>query len=140
MRWDNKTDQMIRDGIANRMSAREIGDILGVSRNSVIGRAHRIGLSINRIVRAPRKRSENPVKKQGIRPTTIWPKFLCDQVTDLPAEDINTNVKIMELTGLTCRFPVGGERSDTLFCGAMVFDSHPYCARHCRIAYRKNAA
>lgn len=36
-------DEAIREGVGRRLSAREIGTLLGRTRNSIIGRAHRIG-------------------------------------------------------------------------------------------------
>lgn len=46
MKWSSQEDNILRDNI--HRTAREIADIIGVhrTRNSIIGRAHRLGLNI----------------------------------------------------------------------------------------------
>ena len=45
-RWTPEDDRRLREIIAGGLSAREIGSLMGRSRNSVIGRCHRIGLAL----------------------------------------------------------------------------------------------
>ncbi len=89
--------------------AREIAEKLGdVSRNAVIGKANRLGLS--------KKLKEKKV------------------IND--SKDITVNGLIASMKG--CKWPIGhpGDE-DFYFCGKEVIPGKPYCGEHCLIAYRR---
>ncbi len=92
---------------ADGLSTAEIGRRLGITKNSVVGKAHRLALS-------PRP---SPVKLTG-RP----------RQKPVP--------KIVEMTGPTCSWPHGhpGEKGFH-FCGARAVNGKPYCAEHAAVAY-----
>ena len=87
-------------------STAEIGRRLGVTKNAVVGKAHRLSLS-------PRP---SPVKSTG-RPRV-------------------RSAKIIEIAGPTCSWPHGhpGDK-DFRFCGSRVLAGKPYCAEHAALAY-----
>ncbi|MEA2754265.1 MAG: GcrA cell cycle regulator [Aliidongia sp.] len=89
------------------LSTAEIGRRLGITKNSVVGKAHRLEL-------APRP---SPVKLTG-------------KPRQKPAP------KVVEITGPTCSWPHGhpGEKGFH-FCGARAITGKPYCAEHAAIAY-----
>lgn len=45
--WTEADDQKLRRLAAENMSAREIGEVLGLTRNAVIGRMHRAGIKLS---------------------------------------------------------------------------------------------
>ena len=94
---------------AKGIPAREIANKLGnVSRNAVIGKANRLGLS-------------KKVKEK-------------ENVTD--NKEVNLNSLIANMKG--CKWPIGhpGDE-DFYFCGKEVIPGKPYCAEHCLVAYRR---
>ena len=93
---------------AEGLSTAEIGRRLGVSKNSVVGKAHRLSLT-------PRP---SPVKLVPGRPR------------HKPAP------KVVEIKGPTCSWPHGhpGEKGFH-FCGARTLPGKPYCAEHAAVAY-----
>ena len=89
--------------------AREIAEKLGdVSRNAVIGKANRLGLS--------KKLNKKEVIKDS--------------------KEITVNGLIASMKG--CKWPIGhpGDE-DFYFCGKEVIPGKPYCGEHCLIAYRR---
>jgi GcrA cell cycle regulator len=112
--------QMWLDG----STARQIAEILGegVTRNAVIGKANRLGLS------KPSKSSET--RRQ--RRTEVK-----QAVLQMP----EGGATILTLTSSTCRWPIGDPGDDDFrFCGAKPKEDGPYCEFHARLAYQPPAS
>jgi len=122
------------------MSSRQIGELLGVPRNAVIGKCHRlkIQLPVLKTVGAPKasrpKRREKK-KEQVIGPTGIKKQ----KYTEIPeletfngAIPLEQRRDIFSLTPESCRFPVGDPGAPEFFyCGAAVWqEKRPYCETH----------
>jgi GcrA cell cycle regulator len=107
-------------GLSASQIAGELGE--GVTRNAVIGKAHRMGLSSR----------PSPVK--GEAGTAAAP-----QVKRAPAPPKKEQVKVtlLDLTERMCKWPIGhpGE-PDFQFCGKPSLPTFPYCADHCAQAYQ----
>jgi GcrA cell cycle regulator len=58
------------------------------------------------------------------------------EATDLEPETIANPVTLMELQDRHCRWPHDRDGEPMMYCGAGNVIGLPYCARHCRIAYR----
>jgi GcrA cell cycle regulator len=96
--------------------AKELGE--GLTRNAVIGKAHRLGLS-GRIT---------PVAKKIDKP-------LPPETTNISAKDGGTS--LLELTEQTCRYPYGDPKKEGFhFCGCQSLPGIPYCTEHAEIAYQ----
>ncbi len=106
----------------------DIGRRLGVTKNSVVGKVHRLGLPkrqspINSTSRAPRV-AKLPSSLRA--PSMVVP----------PTADM---VKMEELTSGMCSWPEGEPDSEDLrFCGQPSVEGKPYCAGHCARAYVKS--
>lgn len=122
---------------ADGLSASEIGEKWGVSRNSIIGKVHRLKLP----KRAQDTHNGSPVVKRKRKRVAMWrPK------PPLPPPDINAAlpfdqslcaVTFMQLIDPHCRWPLGDpQSSDFKYCGAQHLEGSPYCARHHLIAYQ----
>ena len=107
--WTKSKVDKLSNMWAKGIPAREIADKLGsVSRNAVIGKANRLGLS----------------------------KKLKEKNTGDLKKDINVSSLIANMAG--CKWPIGhpGDE-DFYFCGKEVIPGKPYCAEHCLVAYRR---
>ncbi len=158
--WSGEKEDRLRELWASTgLSCAMIGIRLGVSRNAVIGKVHRMKLEhrANPAKRAKPQPGERNLtharKNDGLRSTrndgnTHWrtPQPRLDHIgdanemVDLPAEQSDCAVPITKLTTLTCRWPLwaASERSG-LYCGATPFGELPFCGRHCAVAYRRSA-
>ena len=106
-------------------TARQIAEILGegVTRNAVIGKANRLGLS------KPSKSSVT--RKQRKR----------EQQVKVEAPPIVGTATILTLTSSTCRWPIGDPGDENFsFCGAPSKPELPYCEYHSRMAYQPAAS
>ncbi|HEY1152861.1 MAG TPA: GcrA family cell cycle regulator, partial [Pseudolabrys sp.] len=121
----------------------------GITRNAVIGKVHRLGLSgraKSPSSSAPRPRKARPashivrVSRPAVRGNTALAydyeaeaePELIEAV--LPLEQRRT---LVQLTDATCRWPVGDPGStDFFFCGGQTKEDGVYCTHHSRVAYQ----
>ncbi len=108
MEWSADRIETLKRMWAQGASARDIAERLGgITRNAVIGKAYRLGLSGQ--VAAPKPAPEKPR-----RPLT----------------------NILNLTDRMCRWPSGHpDQAGFGFCGRPVTSGRPYCREHCARAY-----
>lgn len=155
MSWNDERVELLKRLWGEGLSASQIaGELGGITRNAVIGKVHRLGLS-GRIKSAgparPRKaRVEAPAPRGTTpRPTTIGNTALAPaldamvQAAPAPAPMVDNVVPlsqrctIMNLTEATCRWPVGEPGTESFyFCGGRSTTGMPYCSHHARMAYQ----
>lgn len=156
--WTAELEDELRRLQKQDLSASQIAGAMraGLSRNSIIGKLHRMGLRPNSQVhrvgseRKPRGPRKARVNKQRIlrardaqhaersqKAAELRAMFAAEEVIDLPPEDLSKAVTLLQLTAHTCRWPIGDPaKLDTFrFCGAEPHSKKPYCLRHCRMAY-----
>lgn len=145
MSWNEERIGLLRalweDGLTASQIAERIGD--GVTRNAVIGKAHRLGLAAR----------PSPVKGQV--PDQSWEKStVASHVEESSraaapaapgrpahgrsaARDGQARVTLLDLSDKVCKWPIGhpGE-PDFHFCGKPSQPSFPYCGEHCAVAYQ----
>jgi GcrA cell cycle regulator len=150
MSWTDERVELLKklwsDGLSASQIAAELG---GITRNAVIGKVHRLGLS----GRAKSASSASPRPRKARSPmmrigrASIRGNTALAHAYDLEAESapelieniipIGQRRTILELTELTCHWPIGDPgSSEFFFCGGNTINSLPYCAYHCRVAYQ----
>ena len=156
--WSSERIELLKRCFHAGLSCSQIAREIGVTRNAVIGKMNRLGLSRPKDVigrQLERRRAARPARPRT--PRTWRPKrprlniFARHAmlIAAFPgphphAEDIpiynGRGCTLLELSQGKCRWPVskpGAE--DFCFCGNEPVKGLPYCLGHARIAYRPTA-
>lgn len=150
--WTDDRVEQLKKLWEGGLSASQIAAELGnVTRNAVIGKVHRLGLSgraKSPSSAAPRPRKPRPAQQmvRVSRPvargnTALAHDYQVEMEPDPISVDnvipISQRLQLVELSEATCHWPVGDPAStDFYFCGGKAVAGSPYCAHHCRIAYQ----
>lgn len=132
MSWTDERVMLLKKLWGEGKTAAEIAKALGgVTRNAVIGKAHRLKLSnrISPIQQNERKEDRAPEIKKAIKPKTV--------VMAKPANTSFKGLKMIELKERMCRWPSGDPKDeDFAFCGCSSVAGLPYCEDHAKMAYQ----
>jgi len=116
----------------------EIGRRMGVTKNAVVGKVHRLGLKKRQSpIRQSSSTSAQPKKAKPAQPrpqadTLARPAA---HKTPMPTGDV---VRLEELTSSMCSWPEGEPGTEEFhFCGQPSVSEKPYCEAHCARAYVK---
>lgn len=150
MSWTNDRVELLSrlwlEGRSASFIAAELG--LGVTRNAVIGKVHRLGLAgraktVAAQVQARAKTKQAPAELElEAAPAVDAPvlKPVPTLLRDTPEMALPTTerVTIMELRESSCRWPMGDpSQAEFRFCGARTtVGAGPYCATHARLAFQ----
>src|ERR687889_672358 len=139
MSWTEEGIDRLKSMWAEGATASQIADELGgVSRNAVIGKAHRLGLEQRP---SPVKPGEEKEAKKTAAPAPAAsaprpapPRRL---VPAKPSPDVADKTSLLDLNDRICKWPIGhpGE-PDFHFCGEPANPGFPYCVQHCGVAYQ----
>lgn len=144
MAWtDDRVEELKKlwaEGLSASQIAKKIG---GVTRNAVIGKVHRLGLSgraapsrpSSRPARAPKPRVAAPVKaKAPVVRKIMEPAIEAPAPERLPNGEFAT---VLTLKDSMCKWPIGDPSSgDFRFCGHRSKAGDAYCEAHAQIAYQ----
>jgi GcrA cell cycle regulator len=156
MSWTDERVELLRKLWLEGMSASRIASELGagITRNAVIGKVHRLGVSgrskgaSNPAPRPPRaKPSPRPVPSRSQGPSVrgntalaFAPELLAMPVArqaESVIVPIAERVTIMDLSEGMCRWPLGDPaQPEFRFCGSKAATGAAYCAGHRRLAYQ----
>jgi GcrA cell cycle regulator len=152
MSWTDERVEMLKKLWADGLSASQIAaELGGITRNAVIGKVHRLGLSgraKSPSSAAPRARKPRThshmmrVARPAMRGNTALAHAYEYEVESEPelvdnVIPIGQRRTLLELTESTCRWPIGDPGStDFFFCGGQSLTNLPYCAYHSRVAYQ----
>jgi len=160
MSWTTERVELLKKLWGDGLSASQIaGELGGVTRNAVIGKVHRLGLSgrakttttapkarRKKSATAPQSGASSPSPKPISHGSAALKMETAPVARAVPAEDtqpvaqlvpMSKRASILELTERTCKWPIGDpSKDDFYFCGRVSEAGVPYCAHHCKIAYQ----
>jgi GcrA cell cycle regulator len=150
MGWtDERVDTLKKlwlDGLSASQIAKQLG---GVTRNAVIGKVHRLGLSGRAAPSHPSRttfkapRPPRPISTPAPRPVrAIEPRaHHAPAVRSAPFVELPGTATVLTLGAHMCKWPIGDPTStDFTFCGRRAGDDGvPYCVDHARLAYQPPA-
>ncbi len=158
MSWTDDRVELLKKLWAEGLSASQIaGQLGGVTRNAVIGKVHRLGLSgrattsrvkpnRTRKNRTPRQTntarlglfSSNATALRSLSGNPDGPKEepFRSQYEELVIPEAE-RVDLVDLKECQCRWPIGDPQDPNFhFCGKKTSDSGPYCEYHTEIAFQ----
>lgn len=150
MAWTEDRVEMLKklwtEGLSASQIARQMGE---VTRNAVIGKVHRLGLSGRA---TPARVSTARVATSTTRARTTQPSVAGAQIAynaDDALQEIEPNpvpepilsaeerTSVLNLTEHTCKWPIGDPGTKNFyFCGARSKVGNPYCETHVAQAYQ----
>lgn len=139
MSWTDERVALLKKLWGEGVTAAEIAGKLGnVTRNAVIGKAHRLKLSGRA---SPIQQSVKPANSES-RPAAEKPR----KIQKAPEQN---NIRVpepkhegpvlplLELNARMCRWPIGDPQEEGFgFCGAPNRPGLPYCTEHAKVAYQ----
>ena len=162
MSWNDERVELLKKMWLDGMSASQIAGELanGITRNAVIGKVHRLGLSGR--VKAPTQsqprprpqvrpaRTSSPARSGGggggspmVRGNTAlaFAPRIHEAPSPKPLEEVlipmSERVTIMELKEAMCRWPLGDPATPEFrYCGGKSTIGESYCTYHSRVAYQ----
>jgi GcrA cell cycle regulator len=150
MGWNDERVELLKKLWADGLSASQIaGQLGGVTRNAVIGKVHRLGLSgraktpsssVPR-VRKPRQSTMRP-RMRFHGNNALAPQYDMEPDLDPLANVVpmGPRISILELSEDTCRWPIGDPGKEGFgYCGSKTKGELPYCPYHARAAYQPAA-
>ena len=159
MGWTEERVAELKKLWAEGHSASQIAKRLGsVTRNAVIGKVHRLGLSGRATPSRPVKRPPRlaqPKPQQMPRPAaaagaTRGGNALAVRAEAAPAPAIEADsniepqrlpngdmVTVLTVKDTMCKWPIGDPAESSFgFCGHATSENSPYCADHARVAFQ----
>ncbi len=152
MGWTDERVETLKklwqDGLSASQIAKQLG---GVTRNAVIGKVHRLGLSgraapskpARPVFKAPRpaRPAAQPAAPRRIAEQAVAQAAAAPAPTPVPSpvryvEEAPGSATVLTLGAHMCKWPIGDPSSDGFtFCGRRQSEG-PYCAEHARVAYQ----
>ena len=120
--WDEKQLDKLKKLWDEGLPITKIGLELGVSRNAIAGKAHRLGLPKRN---SPISKSGDPRKNQDVSNP--------ENSKELPLKIL---LREVEWSRNRCCWPIGDPKLPGFsFCGTSITPGRPYCEEHSKLAY-----
>ena len=146
MEWNEETIARIRALWAEGLSTAEIGRRMGITKNAVVGKAHRLNLPArpSPIRRVP---GEKPAARRAAPKRAVGPTLpALDSVPRSQAASPRPAVVLRPVPAQprpagrvsSCCWPLGEPGTPAFrFCGDPTMPAKPYCEEHVALAYVK---
>jgi GcrA cell cycle regulator len=147
MGWTDERVESLKklwlDGLSASQIAKQLG---GVTRNAVIGKVHRLGLSGRATPSQPPRPVFKPSRAPRVaaapapapRPAAVEPEpGPPPALPVIAAVDSAGSATVLTLGAHMCKWPIGDPATDDFgFCGRRSDREGPYCGEHARVAYQ----
>jgi len=150
MGWtDERVDTLKKlwlDGLSATQIAKQLG---GVTRNAVIGKVHRLGMSGRAAPSAPRStgfKPPRPSRPAAPRVPRIAKAVAAAAVVEkdemvIPFVELSGTATSLTLGSHMCKWPIGDPESDDFsFCGRRAPGKSSFCEDHARVAYQPHSS
>lgn len=153
MIWTDETVEELKKMWDRGMTTGQIAKALNVTKNSIIGKVHRLCLTArpSPIKKNPHLTKETKEVTKEVQTTKSEPKkAVCEAPQKQTKEIVKNkqsistptahpcNVPLVKLDNHSCRWPLGDPRDDDFcFCGKKIKTGQTYCEEHAAIAYVK---
>jgi len=149
MGWTDERVELLKklwqDGLSASQIAKQLG---GVTRNAVIGKVHRLGLSGRATPSKPARtvfKAPRPARPAAAAPSA--PRRLAEpvahQAPPTPVRYVDEapgSATVLTLGAHMCKWPIGDPSLDSFtFCGRRSGEG-PYCMEHSQVAYQPTQA
>lgn len=143
MAWNDERVELLKKLWSEGLSASQIaGRLGGVTRNAVIGKVHRLGLSGRAAPAKPQRGRSyereaeemeiHPRREPVLKPILPEPEFSAPLVLDT-----GDRTTVATLKNNMCKWPIGDPaRDDFHFCGQSTSSGKSYCAYHAHLAFQ----
>ena len=140
MSWNDDNVAQLKELWDQGLPTAQIGRLLGVTKNAVVGKAHRIGL----------ERRPSPIRRTAVKPdrkkarSPIMPTLHFENKLNEQKETLLNNRTFLPKSRnffvpklkRGCEWPEGHpEEIDFHFCEEERYEDKPYCLKHCAKAY-----
>lgn len=123
MNWTAEDDANLKKYSEAGYSAAEAGDMIGRTRNAVLGRAHRIGVSFKFV----KDKTSTPAIED-----TKKSYYVEEKPTEEAGAPKHLYESLLNLRHNQCRWPI-----NTKFCDEEKSPGASYCETHLRMSYRQ---
>jgi GcrA cell cycle regulator len=144
MEWTEERVEALKTLWTTGNTASEVSRRLGVTRNAVIGKVHRLGLGRRHspaapraiAVQTPRRTREHSSWTGAATPTAAAPPAIKRADTS----DFVPTANLLTLNPQSCRWPIGHPNDPEFgFCGRERQANASYCADHRKVAFRRSS-
>ena len=139
MSWTDEKVAKLKELWGKGNTASQIAEIIGgISRNAVIGKAHRLNLSAKIKTRTATKNKnfENSLDNQNIKRRKIRGNRFKSLIIEKDFEPEQPK-QLEELDDNSCKWPIGHPDEDSFyFCGRSSLKDFSYCKLHLLYAYQ----